>query len=215
MTGLPPVVNVFLQKFLMDKVYFRGRVFLYLVFGFFLSVVIGTYTHELGHYIVAKIYGYTAIIEFNYTYLLDEEIDNIDRFYITIGGPVQTITFGTLGISLLYFKRKSFQGKEKLSFVQWSLIFLSLFWLRQIINSCTSILGYFLNGELSQSGDEVRIAKFYGLPEWSVLFFSGLIGLAVSLWVFFKFIPKPHRFMFLLSAIVGGGTGYLLWIILL
>jgi hypothetical protein len=57
-----------------------------------------------------------------------------DGFWVTLGGPAQTMLAGTIGLILLFIFRKRFVGVEKLVFWQWILVFVALFWLRQWAN---------------------------------------------------------------------------------
>ena len=194
---------------------FDKKLFAYLSLAFILMTVIGTVTHEYGHYISAKILGFNSRVNYGMTMLegnLNNSMSRKEKIIFTLGGPLQTISTGTLGIALLYFSRKSFKKIEKLSLLQWVYIFTSLFWLRQVSNMFTWILFYFINGKFGVRGDEIKLARYLELPKWSILLTTALIGAFVLWTVIFKFIPKKVRFTFICSGLFGGVSGYILWL---
>jgi len=146
---------------------FDRKLFIILIAAFVFTTVIGTLSHELGHYIVAKSLGYKANIHYASTDWYDpgtvdsmnaviskyrkqiedgasfpgkEKYDRLVHKYshddalITIGGPVQTILTGIIGLILLFVWRNSFRSRQKLTSRQWMLVFITLFWLRQTAN---------------------------------------------------------------------------------
>lgn len=195
--------------------YFDKKLFAYLSLAFILMTIIGTLTHEYGHYITARILGFNSRINYGMTMPENNPNNPIspqESFIITLGGPLQTMLTGSLGMFLLYFYRKSFQQIESLSLLQWAFIFTSLFWLRQVLNMVTWLLFYFLNGKFGSRGDEIKIARHLELPKGSILVTTALIG-ALVLWkVVFKFIPKKVQLTFIVSGLVGGVSGYVLWL---
>ena len=194
---------------------FDKKLFAYLSFAFILMTVIGTLTHEYGHYISAKILGFNSRINYGMTILENNPNNSMSRkesFIFTLGGPIQTMLTGSLGVILLYSYRKSFDQIERLSLLQWTFIFTSLFWLRQVSNMFTWVLFYFVNGKFGRRGDEIKIARYLELPKWSILSTTALIGAFVLWKVVFKFIPEKVRFTFIISGIFGGVLGYILWL---
>jgi hypothetical protein len=195
--------------------YFDKKLFTYLSLTFILMTVIGTVSHEYGHYLSAKILGLNSRVNYGMTIIEGNQNNLIspkERFIITLGGPLQTILTGTLGVALLYLSRKSFYQIEKLSLLQWCYIFTSLFWLRQVSNMFTWVLFYFINGKFGVRGDEVKMARYLELPKWSFVLTTALIGVFVLWTVVFKFIPKKIRITFIISGLVGGVSGYILWL---
>ena len=183
-----------------------------------MASVIGTISHEYGHYVIAKAYGYDARINYAKTYWTpknDEIVSAEKSFYITLGGPLQTMLTGTIGLVLLYIFRGRFHKKDRLSLIQWILVFLSLFWLRQTANLCVWLSRGLWKGEFSTSEDEIRMAEYLGLPYWSITALTGLIGAIVLAMVIFKVIPAKQRLTIVLAGLAGGMTGYILWLILL
>jgi hypothetical protein len=196
----------------MDKKLFIG---LYL--SFFAATIIGTLSHELGHYIVAKYQGFDARINYGSTILSSPNPNNpiipSSPIAITLGGPLQTILTGTIGLLLLFIYRKSFRPTDKLSYGQWLIIFLSLFWLRQTANFCTWLGGYFITGTFSSRGDEIRITIFFDLPTWTIISVTAIIGAFILAIITFKFIPSRQRTTFLTAGLLGGISGYYFWLI--
>ncbi len=219
--------------------------------------VIGTISHEYGHIIVAKYFGYETKLHYgsmNYLpkgYLEDEDViavrdltkDYVDIEYdswpkdikekteeynnilrerywneqsnsgllITIGGPLQTILTGTIGLLILIWRRKSIY-KNGLKILDWLAIFLSLFWLREIFNLVTSIGGEIIspNGTWF-GGDELYISQGLNLWPGTIPLILATIGIVIAIYVVFKIIPKKKRLTFILSGFIGGITGFILW----
>lgn len=195
---------------------FDKKLFLYLSLTFLLMTVIGTVSHEYGHYTAGKILGIDSTVSYGMTSPQNNtEISRREAFLFTLGGPIQTIATGTLGLLLLYVFRKSFHGIEKLLLPQWAMVFLALFWLRQLTNMFTWILFYFINGRFGRRGDEIKLAKYLELPNWSLLLATAIIAAMVLCIVLFKFLPKRIRFTFMVAGLFGGISGYVLWLRLL
>ncbi|PHR70332.1 MAG: hypothetical protein COA67_08480 [Lutibacter sp.] len=134
-----------------------------------------------------------------------------DNFWGVLGGPLQTMTFGTIGILLLYFRKK----KEDFKIVDWLITFLSLFWLREVFNLLSGILSGILNNNgnyFGKYGDEVRLSKILEIWDGTIPIFFGILGLIVSLIVIFFFIPKKTRFTFIISGLIGGIFGFWFWL---
>ena len=115
----------------------NAHLFLKLFFAFILMTIIGTLSHEFGHCVVAQYLDYEVVLHYasmNWFPKSTQIIGKNDAFFITLGGPLQTIITGTTGLILLFIFRKSFYSKEKLFLWQWIMIFITLFWLRQLAN---------------------------------------------------------------------------------
>jgi hypothetical protein len=207
--------------------------------------VIGTLTHELGHYSVSKYLGYEASINYQssahwdndlneyFKYVFEKHSNEIknnldfpekekytktiekyqsDNFWIILGGPLQTILTGSFGFILLLVYRHKFIKSDTIPVIGWTLIFLSLFWLRQVANLFMAILTYISNGQPSHRGDEIRLALHLDLNIWSIQVATGIFGLTV-LFIILRLLPKPMVLTFLISGIFGGTLGYYLWLI--
>ena len=227
---------------------FNPRLFIWLTIAFVCATVIGTLTHECGHYIVAKSFGYEPRINYNSCAVYDPENDEFTRttwskyqkeiragedfpekekymqihrqygkddLWIELGGPLETILTGTIGLIFLFLFRKSFENVTKLSFKQWFFIFLSLFWLRPTANFVGWIGRYIVTGKHCHGMDEFFIANDLNLPEWTIATVTGIIGAIVLSVIIFKFVPQKQRLTFIASGLVGGITGFILWLVLL
>jgi len=226
---------------------FDKQLFIWLFISFIIATVVGTLTHECGHYAIARYYGYETSISYGHTRLKDTknqpfldstrskywaeisagrdfpqkvkfdriiETQRNNNFWITLGGPLQTMLTGSIGLVLLFFIRKTFNNRTELSIRQWFYIFISLFWLRQIANFATWIGGNFFKLGTLPRGDEFRLARMLQLPEWTLISLTALIGAIILTVIIFKFIPIKQRITFIISGLLGGITGYILWLIL-
>ena len=191
------------------------KLFIVLFLSFIAATIIGTLSHEFGHYIVAKHLGYEARIRYAATSWRspDGPVSEDNQVAILLGGPLQTILTGSIGLLFLWVFRKRFCESVKLSFGQWLAIFVALFWLRQTANFCVWLSSYFLDGQFSQRSDEIRIAKYFKLPDWSITSITAFIGVMVLVIVIFRFIPSSQRITFLTAGFMGGIAGYYLWIV--
>lgn len=207
--------------------------------------VIGTITHELGHYSVSKLLGYEARINYQSSTSWDNDLEaylkdtyekysvaikdnkefpgkaeyfktiqklKTDNLWITFGGPLQTIITGTIGLILLLFYRRNYISDNKVHFIGWTLIFVSLFWLRQVANLFMAIMTYLKEGKVTLSGDEMQLAYYLGINIWTIQIITGLLGISVLLIILYV-IPKKLVPTFLFSGLVGGMLGYYLWLI--
>lgn len=190
------------------------KLLIYLAFGFIISTVIGTLTHEFGHYLIAETLGYDATINYASTSFSNnkEFVDN-DYFWITLGGVLQTIFTGTVGFTLLIKNRKSFEKSESLNFKQWVLIFISLFWLRQLANLFMGLIGFLKRGNFSIKSDESKLDYFFNFQTGTTLCVTAILALIIFIVVIYKFIPRQQLLTFLISGLIGGVSGYYLWII--
>ena len=55
------------------------------------------------------------------------------------------------------------------------------------------------------------MARYFGLPEATIVTITALAGAIILFTVIFKFIPIAQRFTFILAGLFGGIAGYLLW----
>jgi len=195
----------------MDKKLFIG-----LFLSFFGATIIGTLSHEFGHYIVAKYLGYGAKINYGATFLSSHDqnkpLTAISEIAVTLGGPIITMLTGTIGIVLLIVFRKNFYCANKLSRKEWLIVFFSLFWLRQPANFSAWLGSYIINGAFSSHGDEIRIASYFGLPIWTIISATASIGALTLAMITFKFIPTKQRLTFLTAGLTGGIAGYIFWL---
>jgi len=220
-----------------------------LAIGFIAFTIIGTVSHESGHYIVARCLGYQAGINYKSTYFFLNDTNNEafikshwqhyqkqikakqkfpdqekwdrlmvtrqhDSFWITLGGAMQTMLAGTIGLILLFFLRRRYFSSKKLSFLLWVLIFITLFWLRQAANFFVGVTNLMLHGSIRSHSDEFILAGYLNFPRWSISIITASIALIILVFVIFKFIPIKQRLTFILAGLVGGVSGYLFWLVL-
>ncbi len=190
---------------------FQLKSFSFLSVAFFLTVIIGTLTHEMGHYLAAKLLGYSAEIHFDRTsYIIPEieKITHLDQLLVTIGGPFQTIIFGTIGYIILLKGAKT----KEFTIIQWVAVFLSFFWSRELFNLISGLFYGILNkSESFFGGDEAIISKLLHLPTYFFSILLGLIGLIILIDVTFRLIPKTIRIEFISSGLVSCFIGYYVW----
>lgn len=227
---------------------FDIKLSLFLILGFVLFTIIGTVTHELGHYTCAKMLGYDASINYGHTKWNDNKNINLlnaieakysneitkgtdypekqqyeaivtkrrhDGFIIAIGGPLQTILTGTIGLFIVCWNRKKYITATRLSFIQWLTIFISLFWLRQLFNFAQGIVKYILVGHFPYTNDEAGLARHLHINELSITSLTAIIATIILYMIVFKYIPIPQRLTFVISGLIGGLLGFYIWLVLL
>lgn len=132
--------------------------------------------------------------------------------YITLGGPLQTILTGTMGLVILAFRRKRWAlGTPRI--FDWIGVFLSLFWLRELANLVTGMVSHFIHPDKILHSDELALARWFQWPEWSLEIVLASIALLIGITVVFKVIPAPLRLTFISAGLAGGMFGYWFWLI--
>jgi hypothetical protein len=128
---------------------------------------------------------------------------------MSLGGPLQTMLTGTIGLILLWFARKKNKFNEVLTLKEWCFVLLGFFWSRQpaillqkILYKCICRKGV---------GDEEKIARHLHLNEWSVITLWGIIGAIILLWITFYAIPIKQRFTFIIAGLTGSLLGAAIW----
>jgi hypothetical protein len=194
------------------------KLFIGLFFTFIVFTIIGTISHEFGHYFAAKSLGYEAKINYAYAWREKANAHQVfsasDNLWFILGGPLETSLTGLIGLLLLFLFRKTYKNTPRLSLKQWLFIFLALFWLRPTTNLVTWIGGYLLSGEFSQRGDEIKLSQYLHIPQWAIITSTAFIGIAVLTIVIFKFVPVSQRKIFILAGLTGGIAGYIFWLVL-
>lgn len=206
--------NLFHQYFSWE---FDWRLSLILILAFILFTVVGTLSHEAGHWFVAEVLGMDATINYYSTHFISIGEDRIrylkvENLAILIGGSIQTILVGCFGFVWLWQERFNLFDLKKLRWEDWFFVFLSLFWLRELANFVMWVISYYNKGYFTDRMDEVRIAIMLGFPQSSIISVLAFFSLIISLIVIFKLIPVSQRFTFIISGFIGGVLGYLLWL---
>jgi len=190
-----------------------------LTVAFILFTVVGTLSHEYGHIIVAKKLGYNTTLHYGsmdytsklHTNEIKEETLIFDSLLITMGGPLQTILTGSFGLILLLYNRKK-MSMHGLKITDWFAVFLALFWLREVFNILTAIIGEIIKPNGSYfGGDEKYISEVLNLPIGTTSITLGIVGVLIATFVVFKIVPNKLRLTFMLSGFLGGISGYYLW----
>jgi len=193
--------------------------FVLLTLTFIAFTVIGTLTHEAGHFLVAKSFGFESSIHYSYVPYSPEIETFADpaqrawtRLAIRIGGPLQTILTGCIGLVLL--RRSTLRDPiiAAPSMIQWVFIFLSLFWLRQTAALVVLAAQFLITSHTSERGDEAQIAQHLGFPTHVLNVLGGCIGAMVLWYILFRILPSSMRLQFMAAGLVGGGLGYYLWL---
>lgn len=221
----------------MRTIVFDCKLFIGLAVTFLAFTVVGTLSHECGHALVARAYSYNASVHYGYTRFghsaKEDRIDSIlnraerehdnatsDRIermiskqglFITWGGPLQTMLTGTAGLLLLLFYWKHFRRQERLNAREWLILFLALFWLRQLANFVVGIGYWLIRGHRSMGSDEATLEFKYHLPAGMISILTSAIALAVFSLVFYA-VPRRQRLTFMSAGAAGGVAGYLLWL---
>ena len=138
------------------------KALLFLTITFVVFTVIGTVSHEYGHILVAKYFGYETTLHYgSMKYDTGDRISHSNVFWITIGGPLQTTLTGLVGLIVIFLRRNHI-NEFGLRWIDWLAVFLSLFWLREVFNLVMSITSEIISPNGSYfGGDEVYIS--YGL----------------------------------------------------
>lgn len=214
---------------------------LILILCFVIFTPIGTITHELGHIIVAKYLGYDTQLKYSSTEWNNDfkkeviklynnnqfEIEkkvffkdkktydvkikkyNQDELIISIGGVLMTIIIGSIGFVLLFNSQKR---KNNLSCRDWLLVFFTLFWSREVLNLIKGIInGFIFNKGVFFSGDELKISEQLNIYQGMSSIILGIIGLVLITILILKIIPIKLRLTFIISGLLGGILGFIIW----
>ncbi len=197
---------------------FSSRLFSFLVIGFIVATTVGVLSHEGGHYLAARYYGFAEVhmrynsTSWQCTHSPCNAATERQHITITAAGPLQTILAGTLGIVLLFTSRNRFKRKAELNLPQWCCVFLALFWLREISNLLREF--YLLNFTTGHnfSGDEFLLSSYFGWGPWLLSVLLGVLAVFILFAIIFVFVPARQRFTFMLSGLFGGVAGAVLWL---
>jgi hypothetical protein len=217
----------------------RGLGSAWLIFWMFVPLpAVGTLSHELGHMVVARWLGHETRLHYAalshegdlslyagrcgpppttepeglaYGACLQRAVDR-DSLLISLGGPLQTMITGTIGLLWLLWDRRQRTSTDPLGRSGWCAVLLALFWMRQLWNQSWYVLRW-LGGTAAApiGGDEARISQLVGLPVWSMSAATALIGLIVCAVVVGYGVPSPQRRSLLIAGGAGSLLGFWLW----
>ena len=176
---------------------------------FIVLTIVGTLTHELAHFITAKYLGLDPVFHYGFVTFNDTSITEKDFFLTTLAGPLQTMSFGTIGFIYLLIHRKEYTTHFKT--IDWIAFFLSLFWLRECFNVLTSLCSYVFSNDYYPSGDEYVISTYFNLPPLTLNLILGFIGFIICGISTFIILPKKYVLNLLLGAVLGTLSGYVIW----
>ncbi|GAA4646186.1 hypothetical protein GCM10023115_41460 [Pontixanthobacter gangjinensis] len=145
--------------------------------------------------------------------LFNKKLDRLyaDDLKVLMGGPVQTLLTGILGLIILGYRKASIE-ENGMTLLDWIAVFLSLFWLREVFNLVHSFLvGIFYKQPDFFGGDERYISEYYGLYPGTLPIILGILGLLITLFVIFRILPKALQIPFIVSGLIGGISGYIIW----
>lgn len=187
------------------------QLFFILLVIFIAFTIIGTLSHEFGHYFVAMKRGFDVKLHFDHVTWGGREASKIDNFWIALGGPLQTMGTGSIAFLVLLRKKLKNQAFGRIK-MDWLWLFLSLFWLRQILNLLVSVFLKISGKKVSYfGGDEAFISSELGLPEGFLSVVTALLALFICAYLYFNILPKTIRITFLLSGLIGSALGFWLW----
>ncbi len=178
---------------------------------FFITLIIGTLVHELGHFFVAVMYGVPARISYAYTYYFGTFAE-YQRFWFLMGGPISSWLVASIGITIILIKYRHMH-KERVKPIgigQSISIVGTSFSIRFIFNAGL----YFINttlGGMTSNADEAKIAQdFLGINPDILIYGSAGIALLL-IFIALYYIPAHQRYIILIGGIIGGILGYIFW----
>jgi hypothetical protein len=209
--------------------------------SFVLLTIVGTLLHEGGHIVVAKCLGYDTILHYgsmDYGYIEKNESNLLnpaktdqlvkidipygdtsnaakklilDDLWITLGGPIQTIGTGILGMFLLLWRKRP-RSNLDFQLLDWLGVFFTLFWSRQIFNLVIAYATYLIRGNGSRyGGDERHISSILHLPDGTLSLITGSLAFIICSYTVFRIVPAADRLRFISFGLVGSVIGYALW----
>lgn len=171
---------------------------------FFIIVPVGTFLHELGHFLIAKCLYLKVYICYSSTYYFDyvgNLTESFAEFLVTMGGPLSTILISLIGTYFLFQLNKNDWNKKKLF-----LLVLSLFMSREVLMSLIILFKYnYLNI------DEYKIFSYLDIsPPLStgILFVFSFLFCAAIL---FYSIPRKKVLSVFVFGVLGSVIGFLFW----
>lgn len=195
------------------------RIFLY----FFIAAIAGTLLHECGHALASMYFGFHPQIHYSFCEKMSAaEWDAVDKgllvfkpyphaIWITLGGPLQTLFTGTVGIvGLCILRRRAVIDAGKAWHLFW--IVLAFFHSRWVINSIGILYKHYVTGKHSNA-DEVKLMRYWNIDiatgTWAML----LVSCALLAYITFVLVKK-HRWQLIVfggAGSVAGGWFWLKW----
>lgn len=136
-------------------------------------------------------------------------IDPKQSFYVTLGGPAQTILTCFIGLFILAYRNH--RKEDEFKTLDWLGVFLSLFILREVFNTVMAGAKYLINGTKHFRGDEFHISEYLGFNYWTIPIMTAILGAIIASFVIFMIIPKRFRFTFIIAGFIGSISGFIMW----
>lgn len=215
-----------------------NKLHLKLVLGIILFIIVSTISHEIGHYVISKMFYNNPSLHYKSTrnsvvnkiiplqdslrfvkglsHIKKQDLRNKIKKYrkekvlIKLGGPLINMIIGTIGFLCLIL----LNSKKHFELTRWIFMLATLFWARQFFIFPMSIFFYLKNGHVPL-GDEEYISEYFSLPFFSMglsLFLISTIILSIS---FLKSFNKSEITTWFVSGIIGGSIGIILWFYIL
>lgn len=203
--------------------------------GFIISIIIGTITHEVGHYIVGDVLGYNATISYNRTvYDIDYtqinsimntycyEINNKlpfpgkEEMYVTMD-KLDRDSFWMYSGGMLMSNAIGLLGlvllflHKRITISYWVSLFMSFFFVRSGLILISLLSSFFLFNNKNIYSDETKLSLLMELDFWIVPIVLGSLSLVVCFLIYYKLIPKHYKLPFLIGGVIGGFSGVILW----
>ncbi|MFW9969276.1 MAG: hypothetical protein ACFFDF_03685 [Candidatus Odinarchaeota archaeon] len=177
---------------------------------FFFVIIIGTLVHELGHYIVAVIYGIPVRISYAYTTIYGS-LTADQWFWFIMGGPLVSWLVSIMGIIIIFSKYRHMHSEQDypIGISQTISIVAISFSIRFVFNAGLYFINTTLFGMLSGT-DETLIAIFLGISPDILMYGSAVVALGFII-IGLYYIPRFQRYIILFGGIIGGVIGYLFW----
>jgi len=188
------------------------KLFLYITLGFIAATVVGTLSHESGHYLAALINGCSPELHYgSVSYHCERQLSWNYSMFLTASGPFQTMITGLIGFMLLRRSTNNTTTSD-LTFIQWIFVFLALFPLRQLFNLGFEIVYFLQTGNMGNSSDELRLDRMLEIEKGTISFLLAGLSAILIYHVIFRYIPSKNRLTFILGGLTGGILGFLLWL---
>lgn len=193
------------------------KIFLY----FFIAAIAGTLLHECGHALAAMYFGFHPQVHYAYCdFSTPEEWQMVldgkkaydmypHSIWITLGGPIQTILTGTVGLLGVWVQsRRTVVDSWNSKHLFW--IALTYFYSRGVFNSVFLIMRIY-NGNLKSRSDETKLFRYWEIDlltgNWVMLIVSCAI-LAYATFV----LVKKHRLQLIIFGALGSAAGGWFWL---
>lgn len=135
---------------------------------------------------------------------------NADGNLINWGGPAQTMLTGTIGLIVLWFRRKKIAAAG-MKVADWFWIILSFFWSRQLCNFIVGCLHFIKKHRWGAHDDESRLSLYMHLPVITIGTVTCIVAATILTYVVFFIIPKQQRLTFIAAGAAGSVLGWVVW----